>query len=275
MYGDWTRSNTTPEGLFSITTLSRTCNVSRATLLRMEQDELLKPVYINPDNSYRYYDCKSVAEVIRILNYQKLGFTKKEIAQIYNNPEYIRNSLAEIKEHYEFVLRELEELSLKIDNRHEITIRETEISSGYYFEKCSEIIYGPEHVRRLALNGLQDFISNNIVGTGHRSMQLFIDEETDCLGEFDHQVHKCRIMIPTEFSENANVIYHEAYKALTLVCQFNYYKSDILFKKLWDEAIKRGYEPVGPIRIMGLPEVVFDSVPGGDNNTIRLLLRIK
>ena len=72
MYGNWNRENNTqkPEGTFSINSLARTCGVSRASILRMEKEGLLEPAYTDPENSYRYYDCKSVAEVIRILNYQ-------------------------------------------------------------------------------------------------------------------------------------------------------------------------------------------------------------
>ena len=78
MYGNWNRDNSTdkPEGIFSITSLARTCGVSRATILRMENEGLLEPAYIDPANSYRYYDCKSVAEVIRILNYAVACFHK-------------------------------------------------------------------------------------------------------------------------------------------------------------------------------------------------------
>lgn len=275
MYGNWSRENITPEGTFSINTLAKHCGISRATLLRMEQEGLLKPAYINPDNSYRYYDYKSIAEVIRVLNYQQLGFTKKEILDLYNDPSLIKDSLSSLKEHYEFVLRELEELSLKIDFNKDIKIRETEISPGYYFEKSSSIIYNPEHVRRLALNGIQDYVSNNLVLTGLRSMQLFVDDDPSILGAFDHNEHICKIIIPTESTDCPNVVHYEGYKALTLVCQYNYYKSENLFHMLWDEAIKRNLTPIGPIHITGLPEVVFDSIPGGDKNTLRILLRVK
>lgn len=275
MYGNWTRDDKTPQGLFSINVLARTCAVSRATLLRMENDGLLKPAYINPENSYRYYDCKSIAEVIRVLNYQQLGFTKKEIAELYDNPASFRDSLAAIKDHYEFVLREMEDLNLKIENNGEIKIRETEITSGYYFEKDANIIYGPEHIRRFALNGIQDFVSNKMVGTGLRSMQLYITDDDTALGSFDHKEHMCKVLIPANKSDNEHVVFHKGYKALSLVCQYNYYKSDSLFNMLWDAALKRGLKPLGPIRISGLPEVVFDSIPGGDNNTLRMLLRVE
>ena len=47
MYGNWNRENITPEGTFSINALAKYCGISRATLLRMEQEGLLKPAYIN------------------------------------------------------------------------------------------------------------------------------------------------------------------------------------------------------------------------------------
>lgn len=275
MYGNWDRSNITPEGTFSINTLARHCGISRTTIIRMEQDGLLKPAYVNPDNSYRFYDYKSIAEVIRVLNYQQLGFTKKEILNLYNDPSLIKDSLYSLKEHYEFVLRELEELSLKIDTNKDIKIRETEISAGYYFEMSSLITYDPEHIRRMALDGIESFVSNNLVLTGLRSMQLFIDDDNTALGYLDNNQHNCKIIIPTEKANNPSVVYYDGYKALSLVCQYNYYKSEALFHMLWNEAIKRGFTPVGPIRITGLPEVVFDSIPGGDNNTLRIILRVK
>lgn len=275
MYGNWDRDNSTPQGLFPINVLARTCDVSRATILRMEKDGLINPAYINPENSYRYYDCKSIAEVIRVMNYQQLGFSKKQIAGLYEQPESFRDSLAVLKEHYEFVLRELEDLNLKVDSNADIKIRETEITSGYYFEKEAKIIYGPEHVRRFALNGIQDFVSNSMVGTGLRSMQLYITDDISSLGSFDHKEHNCKIIIPAKKSDHSGVVFHDSYKALSLVCQYNYYKSDALFSMLWNEAIKRNLKPLGPIRICGLPEVVFDSVPGGDNNTLRMLLRVE
>lgn len=275
MYGDWDREKLIPEGTFSINTLAKNCGISRTTLIRMEQEGLLKPAFINPDNSYRYYDYKSIAEVIRVLNYQQLGFTKKEILNLYNDPSLIKDSLSSLKEHYEFVLRELEELALKIDIEKEIKIRETEISAGYYFEMTSKINYNPEQIRRMALKGIQKFVSNNLALTGLRSMQLFIDDDDNALGAFDNKEHTCKILIPTENVNNAQVVRYENYKALSLVCQYNYYKSENLFHMLWDEAIKRNLTPIGPIRVTGLPEVVFDSIPGGDNNTLRIILRVK
>jgi DNA-binding transcriptional MerR regulator len=278
MYGNWNRDNSTdkPEGIFSITSLARTCGVSRATILRMENEGLLEPAYIDPANSYRYYDCKSVAEVIRILNYQRLGFTKKEIADLYEDPLRIRESIAELRDHHEFILRELEELSLKINETNDIQIRETEMPEGHYYVKYSRIIYGPEHVRRLALNGLNEFISANMRGTGERIMMLHVADESEMIGSFDHREHECRLLIPTMSNfDDDNVIYSDPYKALTLVCRGNYYKSDHLFSMLWDEALKRGLKPVGPINITGLPEVVFDSIPGGDSNMIRILLKVE
>lgn len=274
MYGDWTRENLSLEGTFSINSLAKYCGISRATLLRMEQEGLLKPAYVNPDNSYRYYDYQSIAEVIRVLNYQQLGFSKKEIMDLYNDPALIKDSLSSLKEHYEFVLRELDELTLKIESNDDIKIRETEIAAGYYYEKTSSIIYNPEHIRRLALKGIQDFVASDLSLTGLRPMQVFIDDDPNALGSFDYKEHVCKMILPSKNTTGPNVVHYEGYKALSLVCKCNYYKSENLFHMLWEEALKRNLTPVGPVHITGLPEVVFDSVPGGDKNTLRMFLRV-
>jgi len=278
MYGNWERDINTerPEDTFSINALARTCGISRASILRMEDEGLLKPAYTDTQNSYRYYDCKSVAEVIRILNYQRLGFTKKEIANLLKNPQSIPESVAELRSHHEFILRELEDLSLKLNEIHEIQIRETIIPASYYFIKRANIIYNPEHIRRLALNGLNDFIASNMRGTGERIMLLQVEDAPHMPGAFDHKEHMCKILIPTMNNfDNENVVYSQSFRALTLVCKGNYYKSDVYISMLWDEARRRGLSVMGPACITGLPEVVFDSIPGGDTNMIRLLLRIK
>lgn len=48
------------QNYLTINQLAKVCSISRASLLRMEQDGILTPAYVNPDNGYRYYDSGSV-----------------------------------------------------------------------------------------------------------------------------------------------------------------------------------------------------------------------
>lgn len=65
--------------LFTINQIAKLCSVSRATLIRMEEDGILQPAYRNPENGYRYYDSENAITVIHNLSLQRLGLTHKEI----------------------------------------------------------------------------------------------------------------------------------------------------------------------------------------------------
>ena len=42
--------------LFQITEAANACGISRSTLMRLEEKELIKPVYISEESGRRYYD---------------------------------------------------------------------------------------------------------------------------------------------------------------------------------------------------------------------------
>ena len=86
-------SYTRPDNTVSIQALANTCGVSRSTILRMENEGLLNPAYIDPDSGYRYYSTGNLAQVVRILNYQSLGFTKKEISEFLTDPDILRKNI--------------------------------------------------------------------------------------------------------------------------------------------------------------------------------------
>ena len=58
--------------LFSINYIAKVCNLSRATIMRFENDGLLTPAYIDPESGYRYYSSDNVAQVIDILKFQRV-----------------------------------------------------------------------------------------------------------------------------------------------------------------------------------------------------------
>ena len=76
------------EKLFTINQIANLCSISRATLIRMEEDGILQPAYKNPDNGYRYYDSENAITVIHNLSLQRLGLTHKEIKSYTPEGDY-------------------------------------------------------------------------------------------------------------------------------------------------------------------------------------------
>ena len=73
--------------LLTINQLAKLCSTSRATLLRMERDGILVPVYQNKENGYRYYDDISVLLVNTNLALHEAGISHKEMREYYHQAD--------------------------------------------------------------------------------------------------------------------------------------------------------------------------------------------
>ena len=71
------------ELLFSISQAAKACNLSRSTLLRMEERGLLTPAYIAPGSNRRYYDNYNIARILQIKQFQSMGFDTEETAAYF------------------------------------------------------------------------------------------------------------------------------------------------------------------------------------------------
>ena len=134
--------NGRPPETVSIQTLAKHCNISRATLLRMEESGLLTPAYKDPDSGYRYYDVKNLDRVIRILNYQNIGLTKKEISDILYDSNYVDEYLARLKERHLLILREIDKLSVINSKDSTFHIRQIEYTGKNYIRYAEDVAFG-------------------------------------------------------------------------------------------------------------------------------------
>ncbi|MDO4834605.1 MAG: MerR family transcriptional regulator [Bacillota bacterium] len=266
--------------LYKIGQLARTCNISRATIMRFEEDGLLRPAYINSENGYRYYDSSNLAEVIKILKFQRLGFTKKEIRNM-DNPEKIHDSVRRMQQQFLLLLNELEDLTAREDIPDTIHIRMAETPGGNYFSRQKELIYTPENIRSFAISTMEDFMETRATGNTQQAMRIFIDAPTpdnggapsEVIGCFDGRLHTCNCIIPTSGTySGSDFIDLKSFTALTLVCKCDYNNSANLFHRIRSEALARGLTPHTPVEIAGFPEIFFSSDKYMSNSTLRLVL---
>ena len=71
------------EGLYSISKVAKTCSISRSTIMRLEDRGLIKPAQIKEGGS-RYYDGFNISKILRIKEFQEMGFTLGEIDHYYD-----------------------------------------------------------------------------------------------------------------------------------------------------------------------------------------------
>ena len=101
----------------SVGEIAKRAGVSVRTIQYYDSIGLLKPVEINQQNGYRYYDEKSVEQLREILHYKELDFPLKEIPALIssnglNSSSRLleqRKSLIEKKKHIEQQLNSLDD----------------------------------------------------------------------------------------------------------------------------------------------------------------------
>lgn len=264
--------------LFSINYIAKVCNLSRATIMRFENDGLLTPAYIDPESGYRYYSSDNVAQVIDILKFQHLGFTKKEIKELKSNPANLEIGLNRLKMNYKLLLREIWDMTSKIEKKDTIQIRSFKTLGGNFFKKTREIIYTPQNLRSFVMETLEEFISRKYIMKTSQTMKAYISDADykTSIGQFDGKKHICNCIIPLDDSQkDKQHFYIKPYNALTLVCQCDYNKSEELFWKLWNEAKSKGLQNVTSIAMAGFPDILFTVDPITNQRSLRLILITK
>lgn len=249
-------SHIRPDNMVSIQALASTCGVSRSTILRMEDEELITPAYTDPDSGYRYYDVQNLGQAIRALNYQDLGFTKKEISAFIKNPDILKDNINMLTERYNFILRELDRLSILYSHDNNYLIRQQDFTGGYYMRLSASIEYSPRGTWCYAKESLEYFMTLGLTGITGKAMQIFVDNHTHS-GSFDDQIHSCNLIIPIHEKSFAKeeVVYEDPSLSFILSCNCDIDNTEHYFHLLREEVLRKGHTPKGPIRVIGFPEI--------------------
>ncbi len=105
------------KNLFTVSQVSKSCGISRATLLRLEGRGLLLPVSVDKKSGYRYYDNHDVARILQIRHLLDIGLSYDEIHEYFDmngNPEKLL-SLLEARMYA--AKRAYEEMKIRIENK--------------------------------------------------------------------------------------------------------------------------------------------------------------
>ena len=103
--------------VFTTKDICRICGISRAQLLLLEQDGIIKPRKVNDSSGYRYYDFFNIAEIQQYQRMRGLGLSKKEVIAYNsdNNEEHRKEILNRMKIRLSLYQRGIEELSLQFE----------------------------------------------------------------------------------------------------------------------------------------------------------------
>lgn len=102
------------EDIFSIGEMSKMCGIPIHTIRYYDERALIRPVYVNQESGYRYYNWDSVSQLSLLRTYKHYGFTLRESQSIMNGMD-IRSHLNDIEKAFKTKLDELENRILQMN----------------------------------------------------------------------------------------------------------------------------------------------------------------
>ena len=244
-------TNESDYSLFSIRQAARACNLSRSSLIRLEDKGLLTPARTDANSGYRYYDNNNISRILQIQKFQQMGFSPEEIISYYESGGKADELLATLEQKLYLLQQQIAEMRLRSHDVPDMSLSIIEIpeticcvhryqgaliqdkyhASYDFFHECVEkgIALAPEPF--FIIDERTDYLKGNLSST-----------------PFDSYI--CMPVLPEHAPEDA--IHFCAYTALSLLCYGDYRNINEAYLYLGEQTHKRGLTPAGYIRIIAL-----------------------
>ena len=104
--------------MYKISEFAKITGLSKETLRYYAEVKLLEPAYIDPHNSYRYYDDGSYFLALLLGKLRRFGFTVQEMISVMEDESFshLEYLLIEKKEKIQLQIEELRQQSEEIDD---------------------------------------------------------------------------------------------------------------------------------------------------------------
>lgn len=240
-------TNENDYSLFTIRQAARACNLSRSSLIRMEDKGLLTPAYTDAKNGYRYYDNYNITRILQIQKFQRMGFSPKEIISYYESGGKAEELLATLKQKLYVLQLQVTEMRLRSHDVPDMSLSILEVPETVC---CVRKFQGP--MLQDKYHAAYDFFHECVEkGIALAPEPFFIiNERTDYLEgklsstPFDSYI--CMPVLPEQAPENA--VHFPACTALSLLFYGNYSNIAEAHLYLGEQVRKRGLTPAGYVR---------------------------
>lgn len=236
------------KNLFTVSQVTKSCGVSRATLLRLENRGLLIPVFVDEKSGYRYYDNHNVTRILQIKHLLSIGLSYDEVCEYFNTKGMSAKLLNSLEQRMLATKRMYEEMNLRIARRPSLTF-ET-ISLPEYVCYAREYAGSTPKEKYDAMYALY----REAVEKGLRplaSEPLFsISKNTDLFGKKEKSFICCIPIEPDDVPDGALVL--KSCRAFSCL----YYGSYDSMQDVWglfEQKIRElNLRPVGYLRVLGI-----------------------
>ena len=260
--------------LFKIGQITKACSISRATLLRLEEDGLITPARKDPDSGYRYYSLENLFHIRRVLYLRSLGFSTSVIRHHLESPTDPGPLISDMEERVRqmtktlWVLRQFTEDS----SRFSVSIMEVAerncyvnivVTKGSFYDVAS-------HVR----DTIAEAVSNGVSIDRDRGILIATDRTDIVHGKFDEETpYLYSIGVPTKDPAGGKIVTLSPGEVMSFLWDGDVRSLPEKGEMLYREAYLQHRVPVGPFGFEIVLPMLSSALITGDNLVGHLLLR--
>lgn len=242
-----------PPRLYRIGMFANMNRVTIKTLRYYDEQNLLKPVYVDEENGYRYYEASQIADIHKILALKNMGFSIEDIRRMMNGEE--ENTLLLRKK--QEILKELAELTAKLAVVESyLTGKNMNLSAPVLVKKLPEVIVASSRSRIESYDALFELMP--AMGAQMEQLGCICAQPDYCFTQYLEQGYKeedilvevCEAV--TEKKEDSGtVVFQVLPQVEEAACIFHKGSYDTLHQSytvVLDYIEENGYEICGNIR---------------------------
>lgn len=239
------------KNLYQISEVAHACNVSRSTILRMEEKGLLYPFYVSKESGRRYYDNYDIAKINHVEHFKEMGMTTEEIRMYYTSSDGEHEVLAHLEEKLYLLQRSVEEMRLRVNRTEDMQVQLIDMPTEY----CC--VHHSEGRTALDVKKTVDAFCKLCIKRGvviaRRPMFAVLESDVYITRNFGEDLFPFQVCIPV-VPEKApdDVVVFPACKALSVIYYGDYCRSNEAWERLVQELKARDLTPQGWPRSIGL-----------------------
>lgn len=239
--------------LFSVGQVTKSCDISRTTILRLESRGLLAPAFIDEKTGYRYYDILNITKILHIKLLLSLDMSYDDISEYYDTGGISEKILKKLEDKMLIVKRAYDEMRLRMEGKPRI---------NYEYITLPEYVCFQREYKGTTVDDKYNSMYNlfhEAVEKGYKPLAteplIVIDKRKDYLeGECRNEAADYLCCIPlAPDSAPKEAVFYPSCRVFSCLFHGDYSQSPLERLSEFGKIIRRlGVKPAGYPRVLGI-----------------------
>ena len=262
------------ENLFKIGQITNACSVSRATLLRLEEDGLITPARKDPDSGYRYYSLENLFHIRRVLYLRSLGFSTAVIRHHLETPTDPTPLISDMEERVRQMTKTLWVLRQFTKDSSDFSVSIMEVGDRNCYVNNVVTTGSFRNVASHVRATIIEAVSNGVHIDRDRGILIATDRTDIVHGKFDEEIpYLYSIGVPTKDPVGGKIVSISAGEVMSFLWDGDVRSLPEKGEMLYSEAYLQHRLPVGPFGFEIVLPMLSSDVITGDSLMGHLLIR--